>query len=329
MTLPGVGRKTANVVLGNAFGVPGITVDTHFGRLARRFGWTEQTDPVKVEHEVGALFPKQDWTMLSHRLIWHGRRRLPRPQAGLRRLPGRPAGARRTATARPTRSGREAGEAPRAGREATASGPLVVRSLLASCASAARRLAVEHRPRTSSTGRRRRHPGAAHAQGEAGIEPCPRSTAPAACPTSPCRASAAAAGEPGPAPGPAGGHPVRPVVRAVSPGAAVLPAAAPPGDGQRSRCSASTTSTPSRRVRFAAGAGAPGVTYPQARRPGAACCAPGSDPRAAEDRVRGPRTEGRRRQDPAITSYASSRRWCASTSASRLRPERPGCGIGS
>lgn len=72
--LPGVGRKTANVVLGNAFGIPGITVDTHFGRLARRFGWTEQTDPVKVEHEVGALFPRRDWTMLSHHLIWHGRR---------------------------------------------------------------------------------------------------------------------------------------------------------------------------------------------------------------------------------------------------------------
>jgi endonuclease-3 len=74
VTLPGVGRKTANVVLGNAFGKPGITVDTHFGRLARRFGWTEHTDPVKVEHEVGALFPKRDWTMLSHHLIWHGRR---------------------------------------------------------------------------------------------------------------------------------------------------------------------------------------------------------------------------------------------------------------
>ena len=72
--LPGVGRKTANVVLGNAFDVPGITVDTHFGRLARRFGWTEETDPVKVEHEVGSLFPKRDWTMLSHHLIWHGRR---------------------------------------------------------------------------------------------------------------------------------------------------------------------------------------------------------------------------------------------------------------
>ncbi|WP_232525027.1 endonuclease III [Nocardioides mangrovicus] len=72
--LPGVGRKTANVVLGNAFGKPGITVDTHFGRLARRLGWTEESDPVKVEHEVGALFPKRDWTMLSHHLIWHGRR---------------------------------------------------------------------------------------------------------------------------------------------------------------------------------------------------------------------------------------------------------------
>ena len=74
VTLPGVGRKTANVVLGNAFGVPGITVDTHFARLARRFRWTEQSDPVKIELEVGALFPKKDWTMLSHHLIWHGRR---------------------------------------------------------------------------------------------------------------------------------------------------------------------------------------------------------------------------------------------------------------
>ncbi len=74
VTLPGVGRKTANVVLGNAFGVPGITVDTHFGRLARRLGWTTETDPVKVELEVGSLFPRSEWTMLSHRLIWHGRR---------------------------------------------------------------------------------------------------------------------------------------------------------------------------------------------------------------------------------------------------------------
>jgi endonuclease-3 len=72
--LPGVGRKTANVVLGNAFGIPGITVDTHFGRLSRRFGWTTEDDPVKVEHEVGSLFEKRDWTGLSHRLIWHGRR---------------------------------------------------------------------------------------------------------------------------------------------------------------------------------------------------------------------------------------------------------------
>jgi endonuclease-3 len=74
VTLPGVGRKTANVVLGNAFGIPGITVDTHFGRLARRFGWTDETDPVKAEQAVGALFPKKDWTALSHHLIWHGRR---------------------------------------------------------------------------------------------------------------------------------------------------------------------------------------------------------------------------------------------------------------
>ncbi len=75
VTLPGVGRKTANVVLGNAFDIPGITVDTHFGRLVRRLGWTDETDPVKVEHQVGALFPKRDWTMLSHHVIWHGRRR--------------------------------------------------------------------------------------------------------------------------------------------------------------------------------------------------------------------------------------------------------------
>ena len=74
VTLPGVGRKTANVVLGNAFGVPGITVDTHFGRLSRRFGWTADGDPEKVEAEVGALFPRREWTMLSHRLIWHCRR---------------------------------------------------------------------------------------------------------------------------------------------------------------------------------------------------------------------------------------------------------------
>ena len=74
VTLPGVGRKTANVVLGNAFGIPGITVDTHVGRLARRFAWTDQDDPVKVEHAVGALFPKKDWTTLSHVLIFHGRR---------------------------------------------------------------------------------------------------------------------------------------------------------------------------------------------------------------------------------------------------------------
>ncbi|MEU2559454.1 endonuclease III [Streptomyces longispororuber] len=72
--LPGVGRKTAFVVLGNAFGVPGITVDTHFGRLVRRWKWTEETDPDKVEAAVGALFPKSEWTMLSHRVIFHGRR---------------------------------------------------------------------------------------------------------------------------------------------------------------------------------------------------------------------------------------------------------------
>ena len=72
--LPGVGRKTANVVLGHAFDTPGITVDTHFGRLSRRFGWTKETDPVKVEFEVMELIPRKEWTNLSQRMIWHGRR---------------------------------------------------------------------------------------------------------------------------------------------------------------------------------------------------------------------------------------------------------------
>ncbi|MFC3573769.1 endonuclease III [Streptomyces yaanensis] len=72
--LPGVGRKTAFVVLGNAFGRPGITVDTHFQRLVRRWQWTDETDPDKIEAAIGALFPKSDWTMLSHHVIFHGRR---------------------------------------------------------------------------------------------------------------------------------------------------------------------------------------------------------------------------------------------------------------
>jgi endonuclease III len=74
VTLPGVGRKTANVILGNAFGVPGITVDTHFGRLVRRWGWTTEEDPVKVEHAIGELIERSEWTLLSHRVIFHGRR---------------------------------------------------------------------------------------------------------------------------------------------------------------------------------------------------------------------------------------------------------------
>jgi endonuclease-3 len=74
VSLPGFGRKTANVVLGNAFGIPGITVDTHFLRLSRRWNWTAQDDPVKIEAEVAALIPRSEWTMLSHRVIWHGRR---------------------------------------------------------------------------------------------------------------------------------------------------------------------------------------------------------------------------------------------------------------
>jgi endonuclease-3 len=74
VTLPGVGRKTANVILGNAFDIPGITVDTHFGRLVRRWGWTTEEDPVKVEHAIGELIERREWTLLSHRVIFHGRR---------------------------------------------------------------------------------------------------------------------------------------------------------------------------------------------------------------------------------------------------------------
>src|SRR5690242_2946288 len=66
VTLPGVGRKTANVILGNAFGIPGITVDTHFARLVHRWRWTADTDPVKIEHSVGELIERGEWTMLSH-----------------------------------------------------------------------------------------------------------------------------------------------------------------------------------------------------------------------------------------------------------------------
>lgn len=75
VTLPGVGRKTANVVLSDGFGVPGITTDTHFIRLSHRFGWTDQPTPAGIETEVGALFEKRDWNRLNHRVIWHGRRR--------------------------------------------------------------------------------------------------------------------------------------------------------------------------------------------------------------------------------------------------------------
>ena len=75
VTLPGVGRKTANVVLGNAFGVPGITVDTHVGRLSRRLGFTRHDDPVKVEHDLMELWPRSEWTQWCHVMIWHGRRR--------------------------------------------------------------------------------------------------------------------------------------------------------------------------------------------------------------------------------------------------------------
>jgi endonuclease III len=74
IALPGIGRKTANVILGNAFGVPGLTVDTHFARLVGRWRWTEESDPVKIEFAVADLIERREWTMLSHRIIFHGRR---------------------------------------------------------------------------------------------------------------------------------------------------------------------------------------------------------------------------------------------------------------
>lgn len=75
LTLPGVGRKTANVVLGNAFGLnEGVVVDTHVARLSRLLGLTRQTDPVKIEQALMKLFPRDDWALLSHLLIFHGRR---------------------------------------------------------------------------------------------------------------------------------------------------------------------------------------------------------------------------------------------------------------
>ncbi len=74
VTLPGIGRKTANVVLGHAFGVPGITVDTHLGRLVRRWGLTTETDPVRVELELNAMLPASLWTSFSDQSIYHGRR---------------------------------------------------------------------------------------------------------------------------------------------------------------------------------------------------------------------------------------------------------------
>jgi endonuclease III len=74
VSLPGVGRKTANMVLGGAFGVPGIVVDTHVARLAQRLGWTAQTGPDKIERDIAALLPRAEWTAASNRMTWHGRR---------------------------------------------------------------------------------------------------------------------------------------------------------------------------------------------------------------------------------------------------------------
>ncbi|MBO7209356.1 MAG: endonuclease III [Clostridia bacterium] len=74
LTLPGVGRKTANLILGDAFGIPGIVVDTHAGRLARRMGLTKNTDPTKVEFDLLKIIPKEHQTLFCHQLVEHGRK---------------------------------------------------------------------------------------------------------------------------------------------------------------------------------------------------------------------------------------------------------------
>jgi endonuclease-3 len=71
--LPGIGRKTANVILGNAFGIPGIFVDTHLGRVSQRLGLTANSDPVKIEFDLMPLVPREKWVKFSHQMIWHGR----------------------------------------------------------------------------------------------------------------------------------------------------------------------------------------------------------------------------------------------------------------
>ena len=102
MTLPGVGRKTANVVLGEAFGKPGVVVDTHVARLARRFGWTAQNDPEKIERDITALLPRQEWTAASRG--WSGMVVVSVTPAGPRAARvGWPGGARRSARVPPTR----------------------------------------------------------------------------------------------------------------------------------------------------------------------------------------------------------------------------------
>jgi endonuclease-3 len=74
VTLPGVGRKTANVILGNAFGIPGVVVDTHVRRVSQRIGLTKNDDPVKIEFDLMEIVPKEEWTHFSNLLVWHGRK---------------------------------------------------------------------------------------------------------------------------------------------------------------------------------------------------------------------------------------------------------------
>jgi endonuclease-3 len=85
--LPGIGRKTANVILGNAFGIPGLVVDTHMGRVSQRLGLTSQKDPVKIEFDLMPLVPKERWVKFSHQMIWHGRQICTAKKPGCPRCP--------------------------------------------------------------------------------------------------------------------------------------------------------------------------------------------------------------------------------------------------
>ena len=209
VTLPGVGRKTANVVLGNAFGVPGITVDTHVGRLVRRFGWTAETDPDKVEAEIGDAHRPQglDDAVAPRDLARPAL--LPRQEARVRRLPARAAlpvlrrGADRPGRGREARHDRGTPVTRRTPAAARLAAAVAVAALLTACGAgvdgnaAGERVTphlLEHRRHRHA---RRRRPPRPTSSPRPTSPTAPRPTrrsprATTACPTSRCRASATA-----------------------------------------------------------------------------------------------------------------------------------------